>query len=154
MPNKNVMPSLLRTIVVCLFIGLLGVACTPTQNVRGYFIDDVLIGEIKTGVDDKGSILNVLGSPSNVSTFGTDTWYYISRKIETLAFFKKTVLDQRVVAIKFDDSGVVSDVQRYESDDARAVAINERITPTRGKQLSLVQQLFGNLGRFTKKEEE
>jgi outer membrane protein assembly factor BamE (lipoprotein component of BamABCDE complex) len=148
------MPSVCQSIIVCLVICLLGVACAPTQNVRGYFIDDVLIAEIKRGVDDKGSVLNVLGSPSNVSTFGTDAWYYISRKTESLAFFEKKVLDQRVVAIKFDDSGVVSEVQRYDSDDARAVAINERITPTRGKQLSLLQQLFGNLGRFSKQNEE
>jgi len=148
------MPPVRRSIFVSLVIGLLGVACTPTENVRGYFIDDVLIAEIKRGVDDKGSILNILGSPSNVSTFGTDTWYYITRKTESLAFFEKKVLDQRVVAIKFGDSGVVSEVQRYESDDARAVAINDRITPTRGKQLSFVQQLFGNLGRFSKKNEE
>ena len=148
------MHSVRRSIIVSLVIGLLGVACTPTQNVRGYFIDDVLIAEIKRGVDDKGSVLNVLGSPSNVSTFGTDVWYYISRKTESLAFFEKKVLDQRVVAIKFDDAGIVSEIHRYESDDARAVAINERITPTRGKQLSFVQQLFGNLGRFSKQDEE
>ena len=148
------MPYARTTIFASLVIGLLSAACTPTQNVRGYFIDDELIAEIKRGVDDKGSILNVLGSPSNVSTFGTDTWYYISRKTESLAFFEKTVLDQRVVVIKFDDSGVVSEVQRYEADDARAVAFNERITPTHGKQLSFVQQLFGNLGRFSKQNEE
>lgn len=135
-----------------LMMGLLGTACTPTQNVRGYFIDDVLIAEIKSGVDDKGSVLNVLGSPSNVSTFGTDTWYYVTRKTERLAFFEKKIVDQRVVAIKFKDSGVVAEVKRYETEDARTVVMNERVTPTRGKQLSLVQQLFGNLGRFTGEE--
>ena len=148
------MYSIRRFIIVSLLIGLLGAACTPIQNIRGYFIDEVLIAEIKHGVDDKGSVLNVLGSPSNVSTFGTDVWYYISRKTESLAFFKKKVLDQQVVAIKFDDTGIVSEIHRYGSDDARAVAINKRITPTHGKQLSLVQQLFGNLGRFSNQDEE
>ena len=143
-----------RTIAVCLVAGTFLVACAPTQNVRGYFIDDVRISEIKPGVDDKGSILNALGSPSNVSTFGIDTWYYISRKTERLAFFEKKILDQRVVAVKFDDSGIVSEINRYEAEDGRAFAFNERVTPTRGKQLSLVQQLFGNLGRFTKDAEE
>ena len=148
------MYSIHRSIIISLVIGLLGVACTPIENVRGYFIDDVLIAEIKHGVDDKGSVLNILGSPSNVSTFGTDAWYYISRKTENLAFFEKKILDQRVLAIKFDNSGIVSEIQRYELDDARAVAINERITPTHGKQLSLLQQMFGNLGRFSKQDEE
>ena len=112
----------------------------------------MLIAEIKSDVDDKGSVLNVLGSPSNVSTFGTDTWYYVTRKTERLAFFEKKIVDQRVVAIKFDDSGVVAEVKRYETEDARTIVMSERVTPTRGKQLSLVQQLFGNLGRFTGEE--
>ena len=146
---------LVRYIVAAGFaIGALGTACAPTQNVRGYLTDDVLISEIKRGVDDKGSVLNALGSPSNVSTFGTNTWYYITRKTESIAFFEKKILEQRVVAIKFDDSGVVSNIHRYETDDARAVEISERVTPTRGKQLSLFQQLFGNIGRFSGGEEE
>lgn len=141
--------SSLRGYVACgLMAGLLSAGCAPIQNVRGYVIDDERIARIENGVDDKSSILGMLGSPSNVSTFGTDTWYYISRKTERLAFFEEKVLDQRVVAIQFDDSGVVAGIARYEAGDARPVAISERVTPTRGKQLSLMQQLFGNLGRF------
>lgn len=129
-------------------------SCTPTQNVRGYFIDDVLISQIKPGVDNKGSVLNTLGSPSNVSTFGTNTWYYATRKTESLAFFEKKLLDQRVVAIRFDDLGMVSDVQRFNAEDGKAVQVSERVTPTRGKQITLFQQLFGNIGRFSTGEEE
>lgn len=142
------MSSLRGYVALGLTAGLLGAGCAPTQNVRGYVIDDERIAGIESGVDDKSSILDTLGSPSNVSTFGTDTWYYISRKTERLAFFEEKVLDQRVVAIQFDDSGVVAGIERYEAEDARPVAVSERVTPTRGKQLSLMQQLFGNLGRF------
>lgn len=142
------MPSLRGYVACVLTAGLLGAGCAPIQNVRGYVIDDARIAGIESGVDDKGSILDRLGSPSNVSTFDTDTWYYVSRKTERLAFFEEKVLDQRVVAIRFDDSGVVAGIERYEAEDARPVAISERVTPTRGKQLSLMQQLFGNLGRF------
>ena len=142
------MSSLRGYIAFGLMAGLLGAGCAPIQNVRGYVIDDARIAGIESGVDDKNSVLDVLGSPSNVSTFGADTWYYVTRKTERLAFFEEKVLDQRVVAIEFDESGVVAGIERYEAEDARPVAMNERVTPTRGKQLSLMQQLFGNLGRF------
>tara|TARA_B100000686_G_C16720965_1_gene934926 strand:- start:526 stop:933 length:408 start_codon:yes stop_codon:yes gene_type:complete len=135
-------------------MGTFLIACTPTKNVRGYFIDDVRIGEIRIGIDNKRNILDSLGSPSNVSTFGTDTWYYISRETENLAFFEKKILDQQVIAIKFNEMGVVSELNRYEAEDARSFAFNARITPTRGKQLSFLQQLFGNLGRFTKEADD
>ncbi len=135
-----------------LTIGLLAAGCAPTRNVGGYSMDDVLIAGIENGVDDKGSVLDTLGSPSNVSPFGTDTWYYVNRKTERLAFFKEKVLDQRVLAITFDESGVVSEVRHYGAEDARAIAMNERVTPTSGRQLSVLQQLFGNLGRFARDE--
>lgn len=143
-----------QIIAVCILAGTFLVACAPTKDVRGYLIDDIRISEIRIGINDKGDILDLLGSPSSVSTFGTDTWYYISRKTESLAFFEKKVLDQRVVAIMFDELDVVSELKRYEVEDARSFAFNERITPTRGKKLSFVQQLFGNLGRFTKDADE
>ncbi len=144
------MSSLRGYVAFGLMAGLLGAGCTPTQNVRGYVIDDARFVGIESGVDDKNSVLDVLGSPSNVSTFGADTWYYVARKTERLAFFEERVLDQRVVAIEFDESGIVAGVERYEAEDARPVAMNERVTPTRGKQLSLTQQLFGNIGRFNR----
>ena len=143
-----------QIIAVCILAATFFVACTPEKNVRGYLIDEVRISEIKISIYDKGDILDLFGSPSNVSTFGTDTWYYISRKTESLAFFEKKVIDQQVVAIKFDELGVVSEINRYEVEDARSFALDERITPTRGKKVGFVQQLFGNLGRFSKDADE
>jgi outer membrane protein assembly factor BamE (lipoprotein component of BamABCDE complex) len=124
-------------------------ACEPIQYVNGYMPDDALVGELKTGVDDKASVLKVMGSPSNISTFGTSTWYYIARKTEQFAVFKTEVLDQQVLAIDFDDTGVVSQIRRYTVDDMKEIAISERVTPTRGKELGVFQQLFGNVGRFS-----
>ena len=144
------MPLVRYIVSAGLMVSTLGfTACAPTQNTRGYFADDVLISGIVRGIDDKSRVLDVLGSPSNVSTLGTSTWYYITRKTESLAFFEKKVLEQKVVAIKFDDDGLVSDIQRYDTEDGRDIAFSERVTPTRGKQLSLFQQLFGNIGRFS-----
>ena len=128
--------------------------CTPIQNTRGYLIDDQLVEQIETGIDSKDSVLRVLGSPSNVATFETDLWYYITRKTESLAFLEKKLLDQKVVAIKFNKLGLVEEIKRFNAEDGRAIRISERITETRGKQLTLFQQLFGNIGRFANEEEE
>jgi outer membrane protein assembly factor BamE (lipoprotein component of BamABCDE complex) len=124
-------------------------ACSPMRETRGYVPDDVLLGELKPGVHDKNSVASLLGSPSSVATFDGATWYYITRKTEQLAFFAEKVTDQQVVAIDFDDQGVMTGVRRFTLADANDVQFVERSTPSLGKELTVLQQFFGNIGRFT-----
>jgi len=42
----------------------------------------------------------------------------------------------------------VEDVFTYTENDRREVELVSRVTPTAGNELSLIQQLFGNVGRF------
>ena len=122
--------------------------CTPTVEVRGYVPDDDLIGAITTGVDGPFEVEEKLGSPSSVATFGGTTWYYISKRTESLAFFEEEVLDQRVVAIKFDQAGLVKEIRHYGIEDGQIIEIADARTPTRGQELGFLEQLFGNIGRF------
>ena len=127
-------------------VALLG--CTPTVEVRGYVPDDDLIDGITLGVDGPFEVEEKLGSPSSVATFGGKTWYYISKRTESLAFFEKEVLDQRVLAIEFDEVGLVKDIRHYGIEDGRIIELADARTPTRGQELGFLEQLFGNVGRF------
>ena len=51
--------------------------------------------------------------------------------------------------ITFDESGVVAEITSVSLDDARAIEFAEDETPTRGRELTLLEQLFGNIGRPT-----
>ncbi len=124
-------------------------ACTPTVEVRGYVPDQETIDRLKTGIDNRRKVVRLVGSPSNVSTFEAGTWYYLLKKTEHRAFFEEKILDQQVVAIDFDDNGVVKDIRRFTLADARNIEPEERKTASRGRELGLLEQLFGNIGRFT-----
>lgn len=127
--------------------GALG-ACSPTVNQRGNLPPSSALEQIKPGSTDKATVTRVLGSPSSVASFDPQVWYYISQRTEELAFFKPEVRDQEVVVITFDKDGLVTDVQRLRGkgrDDLRPVA---RTTPAPGKELSFIEQLLGNFGRF------
>jgi len=119
------------------------------RETRGYVPDEALLGELKPGVHDKNSVASLLGSPSSIATFDSATWYYITRKTEQVAFFAETVTDQQVVAVDFDDKDVMTGVRRFTLADANDIQFVERVTPSRGKELTVLQQFFGNIGRFT-----
>lgn len=127
-------------------------ACTGRVDTRGNMADPEAVSQITPGESTRGTVEDLLGSPTSLATFNDQTWYYIGRKTEKVAFFRPEVLEQQVVAIHFDAGGVVDDVKIYGPEDAREVELVDRTTPTAGKELTLLQQLFGNLGRFNNED--
>jgi outer membrane protein assembly factor BamE (lipoprotein component of BamABCDE complex) len=127
-------------------------ACTGRVDTRGNLADPEVVSQITPGESTRGTVEDLLGSPTTVATFNDSTWYYIGRKTERFAFFEAEVLEQQVVAIHFDQAGTVDDVKVYGPDDAREIELVDRTTPTAGKELTVLQQLFGNLGRFNTEE--
>jgi outer membrane protein assembly factor BamE (lipoprotein component of BamABCDE complex) len=132
----------------CAAVALVLAACQPTIDQRGNLPDQSKVAEIEPGVTTKEMVSQILGTPSSVSTFSDRTWYYISRRTEQTAFFDPEVLDQQVVVVGFDEGGVVRDIQHLNLADSRPVNPTARETPSAGKELGLVEQLIGNLGKF------
>jgi outer membrane protein assembly factor BamE (lipoprotein component of BamABCDE complex) len=130
--------------------GLLG-ACSAREDYRGYAFDDAKLHQIKPGAQTQNEIAQLLGSPSSIATFKehNDTWYYIAKETQTVAFWSPETKNQKVVAIDFDDKGRVKEVRNYVMKDGRAISPVARETPTSGHEYGFFEQLFGNIGRFT-----
>ncbi len=134
-------------LLTCAAIGLS--ACGNTIQVRGNTPEPEDVAEIKTGVHSRQDVIDLLGSPSTVSTFEDRKWYYIGQKTQEIAFMKPQVVDRNVLVITFDESGLVERTSNYSMADSLAVEPVDRITPTEGRDLTLLQQLFGNVGKFS-----
>lgn len=127
--------------------GLGAAGCNPTINQRGYVLDPTMADRIRVGVDTKGSIQSGLGSPSTMGTFNDNVWYYIATVQEDEMFFRPQEIDRRVVAIRFDAEQRVASVENLGPETAVEVSFSDEETPTRGRELTFLQQIFGNVGR-------
>ncbi len=127
-------------------------ACASRVENRGNLPDPELLSGIKPGEASREQVAQILGSPSSVAVFDQETWYYISEKTETLAFFEPEVTTRNVVIVRFDTKGVVKGVETLGLAQGREVEPIERITPTAGREYTVMEQLIGNLGRFNKKD--
>ena len=125
-------------------------SCSPRVDNRGYRDTQSRLEQITPDSSHKQDVLRLLGSPSTRSSFGMENWYYMAARRESVAFFKPEVVQQEVTRIAFNDSGLVTEVERYSLEDGRKVALVEDITPTEGQELGLWEQLLGNFGRFNK----
>lgn len=125
-------------------------ACAADVAPRGNEPPAELLAQVKPGEQTRGDVRALLGSPSTTSAFGDETWYYISAQTTQWGFQATKELQRQVVAISFDERGVVKDVRTMDENAGRDVEIVERTTPTPGKDETIIQQLLGNLGRFNK----
>jgi outer membrane protein assembly factor BamE (lipoprotein component of BamABCDE complex) len=120
-------------------------ACAPTVQVHGYMPPPADVARITPGRDTAETVEEVLGLPSSNGILRDSAWYYVQSTIENYTYNPPRVVDRTVLAINFDQNGVVRDVVRYGLEDGRIVALTARTTETGGRELGILEQLFGNL---------
>ncbi len=127
-------------------------ACNPVQPItdhRGYLPRAEEIQKLQIGMS-KAEVQALLGSPSTTATMESlgESFYYISSIVETTAFLAPEVVDREILAVRFDPESRVSGFGHYGLEDGKIIDVVSRKTPTRGKELNVLQQLFNNVGRF------
>jgi outer membrane protein assembly factor BamE (lipoprotein component of BamABCDE complex) len=124
--------------------------CATSVEQRGNLPAQDKIAEIHPGSTTKDQVVKILGSPSSVGVFNDKSWYYISRRTGQFAFLDPDVIDQQVYIVNFDDQGVVKAVDHKGLEDGKEITPVARATPAPGRELSFLEQLIGNLGKFNK----
>ena len=129
------------------FVLALGVgACAPVIRNHGYAPVDEEISGIRVGQDTRGSVRRKIGRPGSTGIFTDDGWYYVATQVEHYTYNQPTVIDRRVVAIRFDQQDVVASVNRYGMEDGRVIDLETGTTPTYGQELTILEQALGNIG--------
>jgi outer membrane protein assembly factor BamE (lipoprotein component of BamABCDE complex) len=139
-----------RSMGLVLMLGLSCAGCLGYDGDlnRGYLIDSASLEQIRAGASAE-QVLVVLGTPSTTSTVGGDAWYYISQKTsKTFAFQDPTVVEQRILAVYFDNRKKVTRIANYGLEDGKVIDFISRTTPTGGNEQSFLTNAFKNLLRF------
>ena len=125
-------------------------SCSPKVDTRGYTSDENIKDVLVIGKTTRDEVQAKFGSPSSQSSFGSETWYYISGRKETVGPFAPEVVQQKVVRVEFDQAGIVQKVEDYSEKDGRDFALVKRTTPTEGHTMGFIEQALGNIGRFNR----
>ncbi len=125
-------------------MGPLMTACTPVTNNRGYLPDPDAEKKITAGKDTKTSVQQALGYPSTEATFTAagDAWYYITSVQKQIAFFAPSTTSRAILAVYFDKDAKVTDLKHYSLRDGHIIAFESRQTPSKGREMTFLQQLF------------
>ncbi len=141
----------MRFKTVALTIALAGATvalsgCARMRTHQGYLVDSLLVDSIQPGVDNRQSVEGTLGRPSFVSQFGNQDWYYVARDMKQLAFANPKPTDQTVLRVRFDAAGNVAGIDKAGLDNVADISPKGGKTPTLGRERSLLEDIFGNIG--------
>jgi outer membrane protein assembly factor BamE (lipoprotein component of BamABCDE complex) len=121
---------------------------------QGYVIDQQSIDLVPVG-SSREQVLLALGSPSTTATFDNEVFYYVSQtRRRPVAFMNAKVVDQRILAVYFNQEGRVENIANYGLKDGRVFDFISRTTPTGGKDQNFLSQLIsgaGNIGQSAAK---
>lgn len=123
----------------CSVFGTNQVGDTPPQ---------VRVKAIKSGTHTKEDVTRLLGSPTSITLFEKESWLYIQSKEQTRVFLPAKEIERNIVQVTFNDKGVVTKVKELSLADGHDISIDETVTPVSGKNLSVIDELIGNFGRF------
>ncbi|MFD1192556.1 outer membrane protein assembly factor BamE [Phenylobacterium conjunctum] len=122
--------------------------CTTITSHSGYQAIDTNPADLAVGTDTKSTVRAKLGSPSVTSTFDPNVWFYVSQVKARAAFRRPQVIKRDIVALGFDkETEVLKTLDTLSLKDGKVIAFNGRETPTRGREMTILEQLLGSVGR-------
>lgn len=147
MKTKN-QKSLFARSAAVVIVAMIASGCAKDVYQRGNAPLPEALAQLAPGEQTRQDVQGLLGTPATTSIFGDETWYYISAQTTQYAFYPVHELERSVLALDFNDRGILTGMRELTLEDGQDVAIAQRATPTKGREYGLLEQLIGNIGRF------
>lgn len=135
---------------VALGVAGLGVlaACDPQVQNHGYVPTEADLAELVVGVDTRVSVEESVGTPSASGVLDDAGYFYVRQSVNQYGWREPEVLSREIVAISFDNSGVITNIERFGLEDGNVIALSRRTTDTNVQGVGFLRQLMGNVGRI------
>ncbi len=135
-------------IFLTIFSALLLFSCDSDLENRGYVTKFSDFKRVRDGETTKDEVQAMLGSPTTKSVYGKEQWIYAGIEETQETFFEPEVKNFQAYIITFNDEGIVSRVESKGKDSLREFEVSDDKTLTGGSEMTVMQQLLGNLGKF------
>jgi len=129
-------------------------SCVVNVSNHGYEQPPENFITLKDNKADKGAVLESAGSPSVISTFNPNIWYYITTKTRRVSLLNPQVIESLVVQLNFDETGNLFDIGIYKIIDNRKLVFNRSQSQIKGDDTSMLKDFLYNFGRFNKIEKK
>lgn len=145
--TAGLLKPVFRIVAIGLTAGVL-TACTAIYRHHGYVPTAEELAAIQVGVDTRDSVVEAVGTPSSSGLLNESGYYYVASRMRHYGARAPQVVSRELVAISFDQRGVVRNIERYGLEDGRVIPLERRVTSSSVEDKTFIRQLLGNLGSF------
>ncbi len=146
--TKQAFATFIRPGLIACVVPLLVSACARFEERTGYIPDDSALATIVVGRDTQETVPVIIGRPSAEGVLNDNGWFYVRSDYERFLWRERKEVNREVVVVTFNDAGIVSNVERFGLEQGQIVVLNRRTTASNIEGVSILQQLFGNIGNF------
>lgn len=123
-------------------------ACTTIYRNHGYIPNEEDLAKVEVGKSTQEEVGRDVGRPTSTGLLTGGAWYYVGSKFAYYGARAPKEVERQVVAISFNESGVVENVERFGLEKGEVIVLSRRVTETNVKGISFVRQLLSNVGNF------
>lgn len=131
-----------------IFAALYCLAACNMGNASGYVPTKAEIAAIVVNVDTKETVTAKFGPPAVVG-MDENNWYYVASYTEHPYLMPSRETERRILEIRFSGHDKVIALKEYGLADGKNIPLANDVTQTGGRELTLWQQLYGNIGNFS-----
>jgi len=124
-------------------------SCSAIYRTHGHAPSDFELEDVIVGIDTQESLEGTIGRPGSTGVLQDSDWYYVQSRWRHYGWKAPEETEREVVAIRFDEEGVVENVERFGLQDGRAVVLSRRVTDSNIRGIGFLRQLLGNIGNIS-----
>ena len=140
--GRRVRPS------VTVVLMLMAMGCTTLSRTHGFVPLQEDMDTFAVGQTTRTQVLNRVGPSTTAGADDDSTLYYVASQRDRIGPFAPQIVSREVVAISFDSSGRLANIERFGLEDGRVVVLSRRITDDGIADVSVIGQLLGSIGRI------
>ena len=130
--------------LLCFFV----IGCSKLVEQNGVPINNEMFQKLIIDSSTKNQVKKNLGKPLIIDDQNEETWIYFSQKIEKIAFFAPKLTDRTVMLLKFKNNRLINK-ESFTQQDSKIIDISTNRVISGGRKLTILQQIFGNIGNFS-----
>ena len=123
-------------------------ACVSIYRNHGYVPTPEELATIRVGVDTRDSVAESIGAPGSSGVLNDSGYYYVATRLRHYGPREPQIVSRELVAISFNGSGRVTNIERYGLQDGRIIPLQRRVTSSSVQDKTFLRQLLGNIGQF------
>ena len=134
--------------LIILFFITTSCASNKVVKVHGTNQIDTKSEKLLVNVTDKNEIMKLLGPPSVISSFDSNTWIYLERKEISSSIFKlgkKKLIKNNALIVKLNDNGILKNKDFFDLNKMNSIEFNENVTLSGYQKNSFVYNLLTSL---------